>query len=193
MKLFTADQVKSLLDTQKGNSYVAVLNETKDEKLARIAGSAPYPAGEQFDELYGINATKLFNEDLADKELSLRYERFKKDLEYAKEKYNELVPTINERRQLIGTLEELIIGLSTQGMPTVNACADLKVATNELTDLKEAADVLMQKIKENQKLIKDYEDWSERKLFMHWKYLSHFKAIEEDWLTWKAKHKNVIL
>lgn len=193
MKLFTAEQVKSLLDTQKGNSYVAVLNETKDEKLSQIAGSAPYPGGEQFDKLYGIDATKLLEEDLADKELSLRYERFKKDLEYTKEKYNELVPIINERIKLIDTLKESIVGLASQNVSTSNVVADLKTIVDELNQYKEAADSLMQQINENKTLIKNYEDWSERKLFMHWKYLSHFKAIEEDWLTWKFKHKNVIL
>jgi hypothetical protein len=193
MKLYTEQQVKKLLDAQKGNCYVAVLNETKDEKVSVIAGSAPYPGGDQFDKLYGIDPEQLLIEDLADNELSLRYERFKKDLAYAKEKYNELVPIINERIKLIDTLKESIVGLASQNVSTSNVVTDLKTIVDELNQYKEAADSLMSQINENKKLIKDYEDWSERKLFMHWKYLTHFKVVKEDWITWKFQHKGVIL
>jgi hypothetical protein len=193
MKLYTEKQVKELLDTQKGNCYVAVLTETKDEKVSVIAGSAPYPGGDQFDKLYGIDPEQLLIEDLADNELSLRYERFKKDLAYSKEKYNELVPILNERIQLIDALKELIVGLASQGMSTLNAGNDLKIAVDELKQYKETADNFMKQINENKKLIKDYDDWSERKLFMHWKYLTHFKVVKEDWITWKAQHKGIII
>ena len=193
MKLYTEKQVKELLDTQKGNCYVAVLSATKDESIAGLATAAPYPGGDQFDKMHGIDAVKLFNEDVTDLELTQRFEGFKKALKSAAEEYNKLIPTINERIQLIDTLKELIIGLSTQGMSTTNAGADLKVATKELEDLKEVAASLMDKIKDNKTLIKQYEDSSERKLFIHWKYLKHFKVIEEPWLKWKTAYKNVIL
>ena len=193
MKLYTEAQVKELLETQKGNCYVAVLSATKDEAIASLATSAPLPGGEQFEKLHGIDAIKLFNEDVTDLELTQRFEGFKKALESATEQYNKLVPTINEKIQLSNTLRELIISLSSQDMSTVNAGADLKTVTNELTDLKEVADVLMQKVKENKKLIKQYEDSSERKLFLHWKYLRHFGVIEEPWLKWRTAYKEIIL
>jgi hypothetical protein len=193
MKLYTEAQVKELLEIQKGNCYVAILSATKDESIAGLATAAPLPSGDQFDKMYGIDAVKLFNEDVTDLELTQRVESFKKALKSAIEEYNMLVPTLDERIQLINTLKELIIGLSTHGMSTVNASTDLKVATKELEDLKEVAAVLMDKIKDNKKLIKNYEDWSERKLFIHWKYLTHFKVIEEPWLKWKNAYKDVIL
>lgn len=193
MKLYTEQQVKELLDTQKGNCYVAVLNETKDTEIASLATKAPLPGGDDFDKYYGIDPESLLKEDLADKELQENYERFKKDLAYAKEKYNELVPILNERIQLIETLKELIVGLATQGMSTLNAGNDLKIAVDELKGYKEAADGFMKQINENKKLIKDYEDWSERKLFMHWDYLTFLKATDKPWMEWKKQYKDIVI
>lgn len=45
MKYYTEEQVEKLLETQLGNCYVAILNETKDERLAKVAGNAPEPGG----------------------------------------------------------------------------------------------------------------------------------------------------
>jgi hypothetical protein len=44
-KLFTEQEVRSLLITQRGNSYVAILTKTKDKELASVASSAPEPSG----------------------------------------------------------------------------------------------------------------------------------------------------
>lgn len=44
-KLYTENEVEELLSTQRGNCYVAILTETKDENLAKIANSAPEPSG----------------------------------------------------------------------------------------------------------------------------------------------------
>jgi hypothetical protein len=43
MKVFTEKEVEELLQTQKGNCYVAILSETKDETIASLATSAPEP------------------------------------------------------------------------------------------------------------------------------------------------------
>jgi len=43
--VYTEKEVSKLLDTQRGNCYVAILSKTRDEKLAIVAGSAPEPSG----------------------------------------------------------------------------------------------------------------------------------------------------
>lgn len=43
MKLYTEKEVEELLQTQRGNCYVAVLSTTKDETIASLAGNAPEP------------------------------------------------------------------------------------------------------------------------------------------------------
>ncbi len=52
-KLYTEEQVRRLLDMQKGNCYVAILTQTRDEKIASLAISAPLPGGDQFNEHFG--------------------------------------------------------------------------------------------------------------------------------------------
>lgn len=41
--MYSEKQVEKILESQRGNSYVAVLNKTRDEELAVVAGSAPEP------------------------------------------------------------------------------------------------------------------------------------------------------
>jgi len=41
--MYSEKQVEKILETQRGNCYVAVLNKTRDEELAVVAGSSPEP------------------------------------------------------------------------------------------------------------------------------------------------------
>lgn len=41
--MYSEEEVEKILESQRGNSYVAVLNKTRDEELAVVAGSAPEP------------------------------------------------------------------------------------------------------------------------------------------------------
>lgn len=43
IELYTEDEVAKLLETQRGNSYVAVLHKTRDAKIAIEASRAPEP------------------------------------------------------------------------------------------------------------------------------------------------------
>lgn len=43
--MYSEEEVRQLLLTQRGNSYVAILNKTKDKELAAIASGAPEPSG----------------------------------------------------------------------------------------------------------------------------------------------------
>lgn len=193
MKLYTEKQVKELLETQRGNCYVAVLNETKNEQIAGMAMLAPIPAGEQFDQMYGIDVTTLIHEDLADKELQRNYEGFKRSKKSAATSYNALVPKLNSYIDKIVNLKELIVSLSMQGLSTETAVKRLAKLDDNFTKLSERADVYKTEMNKQNDLIKKYEDWNERKLFMHWKYLSLLKAIDEPWLNWKQGYKDTIL
>lgn len=46
--MYTEEEVVRLLDTQRGNCYVAVLNKCGDEDIAYAAVRAPEPGGDQW-------------------------------------------------------------------------------------------------------------------------------------------------
>ncbi len=61
MKVFTKAEVLELLETQRGNCYVAVLSTTGSEEIAETALRAPIPGGEQFDLFHkGTGVKKLY-------------------------------------------------------------------------------------------------------------------------------------
>ena len=43
--VYTEKEVAKLLEIQRGNCYVAVLTQTQNEELAKIANNAPEPSG----------------------------------------------------------------------------------------------------------------------------------------------------
>jgi hypothetical protein len=43
--MYSEDEVRKLLETQRGNCYVGILTKTKDKELAEIANNAPEPSG----------------------------------------------------------------------------------------------------------------------------------------------------
>jgi hypothetical protein len=44
-RTYSEEEVRTLLETQRGNCYVAILTKTRDKELAAIAGGAPEPSG----------------------------------------------------------------------------------------------------------------------------------------------------
>lgn len=44
-RMYSEEEVRELLLTQRGNCYVAILTKTKDIELASLAMSAPEPSG----------------------------------------------------------------------------------------------------------------------------------------------------
>jgi hypothetical protein len=193
MKLYNEKQVKELLETQRGNCYVAVLNEVKDMDIAGLAVKAPLPGGDDFDKYFGIDPESLFKEDLEDRELQENFDGFKRHLESAKTSYNACVPTLNSMISKIVNLKELIVSLSVQGLPTEKAVNRLAKIDDVFTKLSEKADTYKTELDKQSDLIKKYEDWNERKLFMHWKYLTHFKVTKEPWLDWKKQFIDVMI
>ena len=193
MKLYTEKQVKSLLETQRGNCYVAVLSETNDKEIASCAGSAPLPRGDAFDQYYGIDPEALIKEDREDGELQRNFEGFQKSRESAKTSYNATVPSLNSMVDKIVNLKELIVTLAMQGLSTEKAVKRLAKLDNSFTALAKKSDAYKSELDRQDALIKNYKDWNERKLFMHWKYLTHFKVTDEPWLDWKKQFIDVMI
>jgi hypothetical protein len=193
MKLYTQKQVKELLETQRGNCYVAVKIITKDEEIASLASNAPLPGGDDFDKYYGIDPESLFKEDLEDRELQGNYECFKKHRESAKTSYNTIVPTLNSMISKIVNLKELIVSLSVQGLPTEKAVKRLAKLDNSFTKLSEKADQYKEEMDKQDTLIDRYKRLNESKLFMHWKYLTHLKVTKELWMDWKKQYEDVMI
>lgn len=193
MKLYTQKQVEELLETQRGNCYVAVLGETKDTKIASLATKAPLPGGDKFEKYYGIPVEFLFEEDLKDRELQENYDRFKRQRDAAKTSYNALVPKLNSMISTIVNLKELIVSLSVQGLSTEEPVKRLAKLDDRFTKLSERADKYKAEMDKQTDLIKKYEDWNERKLFMHWKYLTHLKVTNIPWMDWKKQYIDIMI
>jgi hypothetical protein len=197
MKLYTEKQVKELLETQRGNCYVAVSNALKDNVdgpfTAETIASAAVIAHQPPIEINGIDVTQLIHEDLADKELQRNYDGFKRTKESAATSYNSLVPKLNSMIDQIVNLKELIVSLSVQGLSTETAVKRLAKLDNNFTKLSEKAEVYKAEMDKQKDLIKKYEDLNEHKLFMHWKYLSLLKAIEEPWMEFKKQYVDVMI
>ena len=193
MKLFTEAQVKDLLETQKGNCYVAVLNFTKLPEVAEHASKAPLPGGEQFDQFHGFDPEALFKEDFECGEMKENFEGFQRAREFAKSSYNATVPTLNSMVDKIVNLKELIVNLSVQGLPTEKAAKRLAKLDHSFTELAQKSDAYKQELERQDALIKNYKDWTERKLFLHWRYLTHFGVTTEPWMDWKKQFVDVII
>lgn len=193
MKLYTETQVKELLETQKGNCYVAILSAVKNDTVAKVAMTAPLPGGEQFDQFYGIDPEALFKEDFECGELKENFEGFQRARESAKTSYNATVPTLNSMVDKIVNLKELIVTLSVQGLPTEKVVKKLAKLDASFTALAKKSDAYKQELERQDALIKNYKDWTERKLFLHWRYLTHFGVTTEPWMDWKKQFVDVII
>tara|TARA_R110000772_G_scaffold21757_1_gene59497 strand:+ start:49 stop:627 length:579 start_codon:yes stop_codon:yes gene_type:complete len=192
MKLYTEKQVKELLTAQRGNCYVAVL-KLSNENIASAATQAPLPGGDSFDDYYGIDPESLFKEDLDDKELQGNYDRFQKSRESAKESYNKHVPILNDLSSKIVDLKELIVSLASYQAPTDIAVMHLKELEIKFDNEQIQANEYYSVMEEQTLLIAKYADWNDRKLFIHWNYLTMLKATEVPFVEWRSEYENTII
>jgi hypothetical protein len=192
MKLYTEKQVKELLTAQRGNCYVAVL-KLSNENIASAATQAPLPGGDSFDDYYGIDPESLFKEDLDDKELQGNYDRFQKSRESAKESYNKHVPILNDLSSKIVDLKELIVSLASYQAPTDIAVMHLKELEIKFDNEQIQANEYYSVMEEQTLLIAKYADWNDRKLFIHWNYLTMLKATEVPFVEWRSEYENIII
>jgi len=192
MKLYTEKQVKELLTAQRGNCYVAVL-KLSNENIASAATQAPLPGGDSFDDYYGIDPESLFKEDLDDKELQGNYDRFQKSRESAKESYNKHVPILNDLSSKIVDLKELIVSLASYQAPTDIAVMHLKELEIKFDNEQIQANEYYSVMEEQTILIAKYADWNDRKLFIHWNYLTMLKATEVPYMEWRSEYESIII
>ena len=192
MKLYTEKQVKELLTAQRGNCYVAVL-KLSNENIASAATQAPLPGGDSFDEYYGIDPEALFKEDIEDWELQGNYDRFQKNRDDAKESYNKYVPKLNALSSKIVDLKELIISLALYQAPSGKTVKKLKELEIKFDNIQMQANEYYSVMEEQDVLIKRYEDWNDRKLFMHWNYLTMLKATEVPFMEWRSEYESIII
>jgi len=192
MKLYTEKQVKELLTAQRGNCYVAVL-KLSNENIASAATQAPLPGGDGFDEYYGIDPESLFKEDLDDRELQGNYDNFQKRRESAKESYNKHVPILNDLSSKIVDLKELIVSLALYQAPADIAVMHLKELEIKFDNEQMQANEYYSVMEEQTLLIAKYDDWNDRKLFIHWNYLTMLKATEVPFMEWRSEYENIII
>ena len=192
MKLYTEKQVKELLTAQRGNCYVAVL-KLSNENIASAATQAPLPGGDSFDDYYGIDPESLFKEDLDDKELQGNYDRFQKRRESAKKSYNKHVPLLNDLSSKIVDIKELIISLSLYQAPTKKTTKKLTELEIKFDNEQIQANEYYSVMEEQTLLIAKYADWNDRKLFIHWNYLTMLKVTEVPYMEWRSEYENIII
>jgi hypothetical protein len=138
--------------------------------------------------------TVAFQEDVNDKELQHRYDRFVKNLAHAKEQYNKLVPEINEAINRKNRLHSVIFNTVLEGIMPAETIYAYKETSKELDELTEEISHHQNGMEENERLIKKYEELSHNKLFYWWK---SFRAIDPKgtapWMEWKRPYEKMII
>lgn len=126
-----------------------------------------------------------FQSELSNPELGNNYHGFHNQLDHLRPEYKEMFIHHQKLQNEMGELKDAIL-LSAMNSVSTEALSrklrDLESASDELED---KMNVVYSKIQYNEELIKKYEDWSERKLFLWW---GVFNTIDEDtkpWLEWK--------
>lgn len=134
-----------------------------------------------------------FRETVEDGELQSNYDRFNSNLEYAKEKHNELVPQINQNLATIRTLKESILNLALEGVLSPDASARVKELEEVNGNLIERIEEYKTEMEENRALIEKYDSLTEHKLFVWWKAITAVDTETEPWLDWKEIYKDKII
>lgn len=155
--------------------------ETKAKKKVKIEKT-------DYEKVYD-----LFMEDVNDQELQRNFDNYQRDRETAKERYNELVPQINEMNQHGSALKELIVDLACRQLPTADAVKALLDSAEPYKELKNKIDYQKGLMDEADRMIKFYKDNSERKLFHYWKVFDSLDATTEPWMDWKRTYSDNII
>lgn len=138
-------------------------------------------------------AWRVFLEDYDDDEIPKRFERFTRDQERMKEEFNPRAQSFNEMLEKKQRLESLLMETIKAGHfdRDSSLLKEINDLEKEIESLNGALGELQAMIKKNGDLIKKYEDWSEKKLFEHWRYLKAFDSEVQEWAGFKAKYYKV--
>jgi uncharacterized protein YukE len=136
---------------------------------------------------------KAFYDDVNDHELQDNYNQFEKNLKLDKERYNKLIPQINQNLTTIQDLKESIFTQSLQGIIANNAIQMYKDVEKENETLMQKLGALKEEIKHTASLMEKYEDWSGRKLFTWWKAICAVEPKTLPWADWKKTYEGKII
>ena len=136
---------------------------------------------------------KAFEEEVNDLELQERYEYFQKNLQRAKDEHNKLVPFLNQNVEARNILTSVIYNSAMEGILSTEATKKMKELKAEMETLVAELEIHKESIQYNEKLIKDYKDWSERKLFIWWQALKAVDPETKAWIEWKETYKDRII
>jgi|694.fasta_scaffold142125_4 chromosome segregation ATPase len=137
--------------------------------------------------------TKEFKEDLNDKELQNRFDRFEKTLAHLKESYNEHVPEVNQKMKMSQDLAQMILDSAMMGFLNNDAISKVKEVNSYLDGIRPHLDNLQRKMEEEKGLIEKYKENSKNKFFHYWKIFKAIDPTTEPWMEWfKQYEKNII-
>jgi hypothetical protein len=134
-----------------------------------------------------------FEEELNDKELQERYDRFRENEKREKERYNNQVPVVNELIKRVNDLQHVVLESAVLGILAIESIEELKKLRIELEEAKKIADGFRAAMEYQKDLAEKYEDYSDRKLFHWWKSLKAVGIEVMAWGDWKRQYENVII
>ena len=133
------------------------------------------------------------NLEIEDKELQSNYERFQRTREAAKERHNKIVPIINAKIDEGNALKECIVELAIRGLSTKEAAEKAVTLLNEVKELREQIAREQKIMVDEQELITNYKNYSERKFFNYWKLLKEADPKgTKPWMEWFKPYKEII-
>lgn len=137
-------------------------------------------------------AWRVFREEYDDLEIQERYDRFIRNRERLRGILTENIESYNEKMNAKAELESLLMKTIKKGL----SCESIMLKTildleKELAEESIRLSSLSEENDHNEKLIKNYEVWSEKKLFEHWRYLRAFDPEVGTWVEFRDQHKRI--
>lgn len=133
-----------------------------------------------------------FKEEYNDNELQRRFDGFKVTEKNLVDRHNELVEPINNLARDKSQLEDIIVSCAKQGMLNEDAVAKLKVTERDLHEKSKQIAEIDAELDKERKLIKQYKDASETKLFHYWGMLKEVDDTVKPWMDFKQEYKDRI-
>jgi len=134
-----------------------------------------------------------FMEDFNDTELQERFDNFERTLKSLKDRYNELVPNLNDALKDQSTLNQMILDSAKMSFINTDAIKRLKIVDGYLTENMKIADDLKNKMAYEQDLITKYKSNSNDRLFQWWKTIKTIEPDTKPWLEWKSRYDSKII
>lgn len=136
---------------------------------------------------------KEFQSELTGGELQLNYDEFVEAVNELNPQYEDIFIHHQKMENEISEVKDAILmsalnSVSSEGLN--RKLRDLESACEELED---EMNIIYSQIKHYEELITNYEDWSERKLFVWWKVFTTLDDTTPNWSVWWNTYKNNII